>query len=107
MSDVTTNPADPRLTHGSDENAVKQADAYLVLSEDERAKGFVRPYRESYKHRNCPGKRHRESVTTMSKEIAETYARDPKFYGGTYCCVCERHRPLAEFEWLDGESMGS
>lgn len=70
-----------------------------MLSEEERAKGFVRPVRTSYKHTTCG------AVTTMGRALAETYARDPWFYGGTFCCTCSMHRPLTEFRWLDGESM--
>lgn len=98
MSRLTTDPGDPDLTHGADPDGgppVEQAPVYLVLSEDERAKGFVRPVRQSYWHEVCG------AVTTMSREIAETYARDPKFYGSTYCTTCQRHRPVAEFHWVD------
>lgn len=38
-------------------------------------------------------------VTTMGQSIAETYARDPKFYGGTFCVHCSKHFPVGE----DGE----
>ncbi len=41
--------------------------------------------------------------TTMGLSIAETYARDPKFYGGTFCCGCGKHLPVNEFVW-DGTS---
>jgi hypothetical protein len=101
VSDLTDNPNDPRLTHGSDETPVPQAAAYLVLSEEERAKGFVRPLRFEYVHQACGGH------TTMSQALAETYARQPTFYGGTYCVRCQMHRPVAEFRWLDGEVVGS
>jgi len=70
-----------------------QQKGYVVLSENERSKGFVRPYRDSYKHLKCG------SVTRMSRTIAETYARDPSFYSGTFCCVCREHKPLSEFVW--------
>ncbi len=66
---------------------------YVVLSAEERAKGFVEPVRHSYRHLTCGG------VTTMGLFIAETYARDPFFYGGTYCAVCRAHFPVGE----DGE----
>jgi hypothetical protein len=47
-------------------------------------------------------------VTTMSQEIAETYARDPKFYGSTFCCSCMAHLPVAEFAWEGtDERLGS
>jgi hypothetical protein len=99
---LTTDPNDPRLGHGADDKPRPQNDVYLVLSEEERAKGFVRPVRQSYKHSNCG------TVTTMGLALAETYARDPKFYGATYCVHCSRHRPVHEFTW-DGtdQAVGS
>jgi hypothetical protein len=72
---------------------------YIVLAEEERVKGFVRPVRQSYKHLRCG------SVTTMGQTIAETYARDPFFYSGTFCCNCGAHFPVGpngEFIWVDG-----
>jgi hypothetical protein len=42
---TTSDRSDPRLTHGVDDEPAPMAEAYLVLSEDERAKGFVRPVR--------------------------------------------------------------
>jgi hypothetical protein len=102
MSGITDNPNDPRLTHGSDNKPVPQAPVYLVLSEAELAKGFVRPLRGSYRHKVC------DTVTTMGLELANTYARDPKFYGGTYCVHCQMHRPVGEFTWEpDGSVVGS
>lgn len=79
-----------------------QHGAYWILSEEERAKGFVRPVRTSYVHSTCG------TLTTMSRPIAETYARDPKFYGRTFCCSCREHLPVDEFTW-DGtdEKVGS
>lgn len=153
---LTTDPNDPRLGHGVDENPVPQNEVYLVLSEEERAKGFVRPVRNSYIH---VGKSHshykgihrmltdeellehkkkgyvavmtvltREdgsflggtyvtkeeleayqfnkrtggcgSVTTMGQDLSETYARNPDFYGSTYCVYCQKHLPVSEFKWL-------
>lgn len=135
-----------------------QHKGYVVLCPDERAKGFVRPYRDAYKHvgrsicgkliHTDPDKRlggqrpvcdqanghdgpcdssyrvvsqpdhaaiersHRiggcGSVTTMGRALSETYARDPKFYGATFCCTCNRHLPVAEFVWTaDGMQVGS
>lgn len=66
---------------------------YVVLCPDERAKGFVRPLRKSYVHIECG------TVTTMAESIAETYARNPSFYSGTFCCGCGAHYPLSEFKW--------
>ena len=125
-----------------------QQKAYVVLSAEERSKGFVRPLRFSYRHVGPTGPKHplRElteqeranydrfgyvkfeaypdggnstgrywtqpqldavgkgcgSVTTMHREIAETYARNPQFYGGTFCCHCRTHLPVGptgEFVW--------
>lgn len=70
---------------------------YVVLSEAERAKGFVKPVRRSYVHLKCG------ALTTMSQSLAETYARDPKFYIGTFCCGCGTHftfgTPDGAFVW--------
>lgn len=104
MSELTTDPNDPRLRRGGDpdDTRVPQNEAYLVLSEEERAKGFVRPYRDAYEHTVC------HTVTTMGRALSETYACNPKFYGFTYCCHCQQHRPVAEFVWTrDGEVVGS
>jgi hypothetical protein len=125
--------------------------SYWVLSAAERAKGFVRPVRESYKHVGITGpkypledldanqqeefaqfgyvkyERYPESespvvgrywtqadldrvgkgcgtVTTMGRAIAETYAREPGFYGATMCCGCQKHLPVGadgEFVWVE------
>lgn len=69
---------------------------YVVLAEEERAKGYVRPVRRTYTHTKCGG------VTTMGQTIAETYARDPFFYSGTFCVHCRAHFPVGaegEFVW--------
>ena len=75
-----------------------QQEGYVVLAPEERSKGFVRPYRDTYLHKQCG------ATTTMSKEIAETYARDPQFYGGTFCCGCRQHFSLEQFVW-DGTDI--
>ena len=101
---TTSDRNDPRLTRGVDDEPVEVAEAYLVLSEEERAKGFVRPVRTSYRHLTCG------SVTTMGVGIAETYARQPTFYGATFCVQCSMHRPVGpdgEFVWLDGSKVGT
>jgi hypothetical protein len=95
---ITTDPNDPRLTHGPDQEPCGQAETYLVLSDEERAKGFVRPLRLSYWHVTCG------RITTMATAIAETYSRSPSFYGATYCAHCHMHRPVGadgEFHWVD------
>jgi hypothetical protein len=128
---------------------------YIVLTAEERAKGFVKPVRHSYRHVGPPvpanlrdlteeerlrhdphgglgyakyeeygpersplvGRfwtqaeldrvtRRCNAVTKMGYALAETYARDPKFYSGTFCCACRMHYPLNEFIWEpDGEPM--
>jgi hypothetical protein len=131
-----------------------QQRGYIVLTPEERAKGFIKPVRRSYRHRGPPtlplnlrdlteeekkrndprwgyakfepygperlpltGKywtqpeidrvgKYCGAVTTMSVAIAETYARQPDFYNGTYCVGCRTHFPLNEFTWEpDGEPM--
>lgn len=96
---LTSDPEDPRLGHGSDTTPIPQHDVYLILSDAERAKGFVRPVRRSYRHQDpeCG------VVTTMGVALAETYAASPGFYGSTYCVGCRMHRPVGaagEFTWM-------
>lgn len=75
---------------------------YVVLTDEERAKGWTRPYRDTYTHLVCG------TDTTMGRKIAETYARDPGFYNGTFCVQCRTHRPLDEFVWKGtDEKVGS
>lgn len=149
---TTTDPKDPRLVSGIDSGPRPQNEAYLVLSVDERVKGFVRPLRFAYKHVGLQAPKYPLSdladeqktdlgrydyvkfekypesespvtgrywtqsqldsihkgcnaVTTVSLEIAETYARDPFFYGATYCAQCQMHRPVAEFVWIDDDTV--
>lgn len=80
--------------------ATGQQRDYIVLSDDERAKGFVRPVRQTYVHETCGTK------TTMGLALAETYARNPSFYSGTFCVHCRAHFPVGaagEFTW-DGST---
>jgi len=55
MADLVTDQDDPRLGHGPDTEKTPQHEAYLILSEEERAKGFVRPVRTHYTHVGLPG----------------------------------------------------
>lgn len=150
---TTDDPNDPRLKNiGAD----GMQETYLVLSDEERAKGFVRPVRRTYIHVGMPGPANElrdltdeehgrldeygyvkfekypdgpgpvgrywtqeqlDSVgkgcgvaTTIGQALAETYARDPKFYGGTFCVGCRDHFPVGEkgeFVWEDGSRVGS
>jgi hypothetical protein len=106
---TTTDENDPGLREIQPNGQQKN---YLVLSEEERAKGFVRPVHRSYTHLKCG------TVTTMGLALCETYARDPKFYGATFCCNCGAHFPLVywdaemqktvyAFEWPDGSAVGA
>ena len=91
---TTSDRNDPGL-HDIDPDT-KMQQTYLVLSEEERAKGFVEPFRRYYQHQKCGG------VTSMGYAIAETYARDPEFYSGTFCAVCRSHYKVGaqgEFVW--------
>ena len=70
--------------------------AYVVLTKEERAKGFVEPVRQCYVHEACG------MQTVISKVIAETFAREPEFYTGTFCSHCKKHFPVGEegeFVW--------
>lgn len=71
-----------------------QQKGYVVLSDAERAKGFIRPVRHEYTHKPCG------TPTQMGQAIAETYARDPGFYSGTFCAHCRKHFPLDQFVWI-------
>jgi len=102
MPAITDDPNDPRLGYGVDDEPVPQNEAYLVLSDAERAKGFVRPYRDRYVHTFCG------SETVMGVALSETYARNPNFYGATYCVKCSKHLPVSEFYWsADHKPVGS
>lgn len=147
QSGAAPQPIDPKTGQHKD---------YWVLPEEERAKGFVRPYRNRYRHVGrrvcgkiaswckdtdpkgnvcvlspdhegectqwiqCDWSKTEEilrthqlggcggGVTTMSRPLSETYARDPKYYSSTFCCICGSHFPVSEFVWdADGEEVGS
>lgn len=165
---LTTDPKSPCLNTPKGEG--QQNECYLILSEEERAKGYVRPVRNRYIHvgkkphgleihqilteedklemkKKFPNdKRDYVAILTVMKkedgsflggsyvtqeeldawksgtllggcgcktimahEIAETYARNPKFYGSTWCMTCKKHLPVEEFIWDDGsnEIVGS
>lgn len=147
---ITDDPKNPKLKEVDPITGLQKV--YLVLSAEERAKGFTRPYRRSYVHvglkpkyplreltadeanrySGCDYVRFEEypasmrpkmgrywtqeeldthscgAVTTMGHELSETYARDPHFYGKTYCCACRQHFRVEEFIWdEDGQPVGS
>jgi hypothetical protein len=90
---VLTNGSPVTTDHREINPATGQQKGYVVLSAEERHKGFVRPVRQTYTHTVCG------RDTTMGLALAETYARDPEFYNGTFCCYCREHKPLIEFVW--------
>lgn len=107
---ITSDRNDPRLGYGTNDTPVPMNEAYLVLSEEERKKGFVRPVRRTYVHVGTPGYAWLKdgaakgcgASTTMGIALAETYAAKPSFYGATYCVRCQMHRPVGEngeFVW--------
>lgn len=67
----TTDPTDPRLGHGVDDAPVPQNDAYLVMSDAERARGFVQPVRLAYQHVGAPGPKHATRELTEAEQ--QTY----------------------------------
>lgn len=154
MTGVTHDRSDPGLAQIEPSGMQK---TYLVLSEAERAKGFVRPVRDSYVHVGIAGPQYpvrdltpeeaamfaqvkyvkyetypqpnpegssalgrfwtRDEMdkigkgcgtrTTMGQALSETYARQPNFYGATFCCGCGTHLPVGkhgEFVW-DGTDL--
>lgn len=154
---LTTDANDPELGRGEDNQPGPQNKKYLVLSEAELAKGYVRPVRTSYVHTGrlicgkvqspdeyglpadavayvCSMEKNHEgdcrifspvnkrelrrlettgflggcdTTTTMHTTLAETYAANPKFYSATYCCQCMMHINVNEFQWKDGQIVGS
>lgn len=79
-----------------------QQKGYIAICPQERKKGFVRPVRRTYTHLICG------TDTTMGLALAETYACDPTFYSGTFCCYCRGHFNLDQFVWKDTtEKLGT
>jgi hypothetical protein len=113
----TTDKNDPCLSEGKADEGLNSC--YLILSEEERAKGFVRPVRRSYVHVGVGGheidpsdmSKHGRTgnacgaLTSMGTPLAETYARNPKFYGATFCVGCNKHLPVSEFVWADTDEV--
>lgn len=73
---TTTDPNDPRLGHGPDTEPGPQNEVYLVLSAEERAKGFVRPLRFTYDHVGIRPTYPTRELTDAEKEM----------FGDTYVC---------------------
>ena len=99
---VSGEPVPEDYSHTKIDAATGMQKDYIVLTAEERSKGFLRPVRRSYKHLKCG------QVTNMALSIAETMARDVGFYSGGFCATCREHFPNAEFVWPDdGTQVGS
>lgn len=179
MTQLTTGqPVPEDRSHEEIDPTTGQQRGYVVLTPEERAKGFVRPLRRTYVHvgsrpthptRALTPEEHERydaygyvsyesyvdegadviagydppvdvsstrevgtaatpspvmgrfwtlaqlrsgcgEITTMSTDLAETYAREPSFYGGTFCATCRAHFPVGEhgeFVWLDDTKVGT
>ena len=159
MPEVTLTDGSPVPEDGSHTKlkANGQQEGYVVLSAEERHKGFVRPMRYAYVHVGMPQPKNLRDLTadeverfskydyakfevypperspitgrfwtnkelakiskgcgvttTMSQELAETYARMPGFYSGTFCAGCGVHLPVGEngeFVWANtNERVGT
>lgn len=97
---LTTDPHDGCL-HEIGPDGMQQC--YLILPDGQR-RDLVRPLRLTYIHEKCG------VATRMGQAIAETYAANPTFYGGTYCVSCRDHFPVGadgEFVWEDGTKVGT
>lgn len=99
---VLTDGSPETSDHREIDPATGMQKGYIVLTEEERKKGFVRPVRRTYVHRTC------NVATTMGTALAETWARDISFYGATFCVGCKIHLPVEEFYWSGtNETLGS
>lgn len=100
MTYTTSDRSDPNINTPSAPG--EQNRAYIVLSDEDLARGRIRPLRREYVHSKC------RTRTIMPLKCAETYAVNPKFYGATWCCACCKHLPVSEFNWVDdGTVLGS
>lgn len=62
---------------------------------------YLAPIRNKYIHKTCG------TETRIGDEIAETYAKNPSYYGRTFCVACKEHYPISEFHWSrDGVELG-
>jgi hypothetical protein len=100
-------PPDPGFENAAAPGPIEtngQHRAYWVLKPEERAKGFIRPVRRSYRHLTCG------AIITMGIALAETYSAKPDFYGATFCARCRSHFPVGaagEFVWCDAGGLAT
>jgi hypothetical protein len=98
---LTDDPNDPRLTRGATRPTRRTATRPRCTSCSPRTSA---PRASSGRYAGRTGTRSAATVTTMGQALAETYARNPGFYGATYCVHCGQHRPVGadgEFYWCD------
>ena len=92
------------LTEEEEENHRGRYAVYEEYPEEEAAVGRF----WTQKHLDEVAKCGCGAVTKMGLALCETYARDPHFYGATYCVGCRMHKPVDEFIWEeDGVRLGS
>lgn len=80
-----------------------QYERYPTLEDRESvdmSKIKVPPWRRTYVHNKCG------VATKIGEDIAKTYEANPKFYSHTFCVGCKEHRPVGEFKWDDGVTVG-
>jgi hypothetical protein len=83
--------------------ATNMQHCYLIAPDGER-KNLVRPLFTEYTHLTCG------AITTMARQLGETYAANPSFYGATYCARCRAHYSVGaygRFVWPDGTLVGT
>lgn len=90
-------PADSGFGYGTRDPQTGMYERHPVLLEG----NFQRPVRHLYIHARCTG------ATRCGALIANTFARNPKFYTHTYCRVCRGYYEVGEFCWSNGEPVGS
>lgn len=88
---LTSDPNDPRLKEGQ-QNETGQHSIYLTLSEEDRAKGFVRPVRDTYMHVGRLLKYH--SIDRMFSESEIQGMKTAGYYNAPY---------VAALNVVDGE----
>jgi hypothetical protein len=95
----TTDRNDPKLKQIRSDG---QQEAHIVLPDEGQPR--VRPLRTNYVHtRGCGF----ETSMKNLPNVCRTYQTDPTFYSHTFCVGCGDYKPVAEFDWTDGEVVGS
>lgn len=99
-SGLTTDPTNEKLGRGVDEEPREQNEVYLVLSQEQRDAGFIRPYRDSYIHKGNPAATYTEldrpekSMEENNPYVAIFDIKDGKgnHVGGRYATKSELER---------------